>query len=196
MQSVQHRQFDWRDLLVIPQNAGLLTKTAYWRLIKKQLYVPAYIDFKIMVCAEQLPHWDNEISLAGVKDRLGIPKATFNWRPMESEERTCRVATARLAEYWRMTKLDRVCPLIWSATSPDAGLPITSKAEACAHPSGTTRIGTDPKTSIVGTDLRCHAVPNLSVVSASIFPTAGSANPTFTVMKLAYRFADVYLSRF
>lgn len=195
MQSVQHRQFDWRDLSVIPQNAGLLTKTAYWRFIKKQLYVPAHIDFKMMVCAEQLPHWDNEISLAGVNDRLGIPKAKFNWRPMESEERTCRTAMARLAEYWRMTKLDRVCPLMWSATSPETALPITSKAEACAHPSGTTRIGTNAKTSIVGTDLHCHAVPNLSVVSASIFPTAGSANPTFTVMKLAYYFADIYLSR-
>ena len=196
MQGLQRRQFDWRDLSLLPRHAGLLSKTAYWRLIRNQLYVPSDVNFRVMICAEQLPNWQNHISLSSVTDRLGIPKAQLAWQPLESEERTFRITIARLKQYWAAIGFDLVCPLTWSISAMDGSSPIISEAEACAHPSGTTRMGTDPNASIVNPDLSCHAVPNLSVVSASIFPTSGSANPTFTIMKLAYFFADNYLSKF
>ncbi len=78
-------------------------------------------------------------------------------------------------------------------SAADASSPIIDQAEACAHPSGSTRMGTDPAESVVGPDLRCHAIPNVAVASASVFPAAGSANPTFTIMKLALWLADAYL---
>jgi choline dehydrogenase-like flavoprotein len=196
MQGLQRRQLDWRAVSVLSQNAGIMGKAAYWRAVKKQLYVPPEINFKIMLCGEQLPHWKNRISLAPVKDRLGLPKAQLDWCPMDSEERTFRTIISRLAAYWVRTGLDKFCPLIWSLTDLDADMRLVSHAEACAHPSGTTRMGTDPKTSVVGADLSCHAVPNLSIVSASVFPAAGSANPTFTIMKMAYFFADTFLCKF
>ena len=163
--------------------------------MKKQLYVPPQINFKIMLCGEQLPHWQNRISLAPVLDRLGLPKSQLDWRPRDSDERTFRAIIARLGDYWLRTGLDQVCPLIWNLATLDNDMPLVSQAEACAHPSGTTRMGTDPKTSVVGPDLSCHAVPNVSIVSASVFPTAGSANPTFTIMKMAYYFADIFLGK-
>lgn len=195
MQGLQRREFDWRALSVLSQNAGILGKAAYWRVVKKQLYVPPQINFKIMLCGEQLPHWQNRISLAPVLDRLGLPKSQLDWRPRDSDERTFRAIIARLGDYWLRTGLDQVCPLIWNLATLDNDMPLVSQAEACAHPSGTTRMGTDPKTSVVGPDLSCHAVPNVSIVSASVFPTAGSANPTFTIMKMAYYFADIFLGK-
>jgi choline dehydrogenase-like flavoprotein len=84
-------------------------------------------------------------------------------------------------------------PLNWHPAAVDPGMPIIAQAEACAHPSGSTRMGTDPAESVVGPDLHCHAVPNVAVASASVFPTAGSANPTFTIMGLALWLADTYL---
>jgi choline dehydrogenase-like flavoprotein len=66
---------------------------------------------------------------------------------------------------------------------------ILAFAQDYAHPSGTTRMGTERSSSVVGADLVCHHVPNLSVVSASCFPSTGSANPTLTVMLLAWRAA-------
>ncbi|WP_426232191.1 GMC oxidoreductase [Pararhizobium sp. DWP3-4] len=195
MQGLQRRQFNWKELSLLPQSAGILSKAAYWRLMRSQLYVPPDVKFKVMLCAEQLPNWQNTISLSSATDILGIPKAKLDWRPMESEERTFRATIARLRLYWEAAGLNLVCPLIWSWTALDNDAAIIPYAEACAHPSGTTRMGTDPKKSIVDADLRCHAVPNLSVVSASVFPTAGSANPTFTIMKLAFFFADTYLAK-
>lgn len=195
LQGVQRGELDFAELMKFTKNAGLIGKAAYWRLVRKQLFVPKDVEFSIMLCAEQLPHWKNRISLSQSCDRLGLPKALIEWQPMESEDRTLRVALAQLLAYWKAKALDRDCPLALTDIACDENGSIAASAEACAHPSGTTRMGTDPTTSVVGPDLRCHAVANLSVVSASVFPTAGSANPTFTIMKLAYFFADNYLAR-
>jgi choline dehydrogenase-like flavoprotein len=192
-QGVQRRQLDPEDLWQASRNLGLVARSAYWRYLRKQLFVPAGVDLHLMVCTEQLPQWSNRIRLAEKRDRFGVPKAEFDWSPTQSDERTFRSAIAHIAGYWARSGMDRICPLEWTAASSDPSLPIIDGAEACAHPSGSTRMGTDPSESVVGPDLRCHAVPNVSVVSASVFPTAGSANPTFTIMKLALWLADSHL---
>jgi choline dehydrogenase-like flavoprotein len=58
------------------------------------------------------------------------------------------------------------------------------------HQMGTTRMGTDPASSVVDPRLRAHDHPNLSVVSSSVFPTGGAMNPTLTIAALALRAAD------
>jgi choline dehydrogenase-like flavoprotein len=58
------------------------------------------------------------------------------------------------------------------------------------HHMGTTRMGTDPETSVVNPQLRTHDVPNLSIASSSVFVTAGSMNPTLTIAALALKCAD------
>jgi choline dehydrogenase-like flavoprotein len=55
---------------------------------------------------------------------------------------------------------------------------------------GTTRLGRDPKTSVVDSDGQVHGVRGLFVTGSSVFPTAGSANPTLTIAALAIRLAD------
>jgi len=59
-----------------------------------------------------------------------------------------------------------------------------------SHHIGTTRMGTDPECSVVNIDLRVHTVANLHVSGASVFPTSGCANPTFTIVALATRLAE------
>ena len=58
------------------------------------------------------------------------------------------------------------------------------------HHLGTTRMHTDPKQGVVDSDCRVHGVSNLFVAGSSVFPTAGSANPTLTIVALAARPAD------
>ncbi len=65
--------------------------------------------------------------------------------------------------------------------------PITYDA---SHHLGTTRMGTDPKTSVVTPDCRLHSIENVYVAGASVFPTSGCANPTFTIVALAIRLAE------
>lgn len=54
-----------------------------------------------------------------------------------------------------------------------------------AHPQGTCRIGTDPQTSVVDPDGRHHAVKNLYVTDASLFPTTASTHTMVPIMATA-----------
>ena len=58
------------------------------------------------------------------------------------------------------------------------------------HHMGTTRLGRDPKTSVVDPDGQVHGVSGLFVAGSSVFPTAGYVNPTLTIVALAIRLAD------
>jgi choline dehydrogenase-like flavoprotein len=59
------------------------------------------------------------------------------------------------------------------------------------HLMGTTRMGTNPSTSVVDRDCRVHGYRNLFIASSSVFPTTGYANPTLTIVALALRLADM-----
>lgn len=47
---------------------------------------------------------------------------------------------------------------------------------------GGARMGTDPRTSVVGMDHRVHGMDNLFVADPSVFPTAPSVDPSLTIM--------------
>ncbi|WP_170430851.1 GMC oxidoreductase [Ruegeria arenilitoris] len=58
------------------------------------------------------------------------------------------------------------------------------------HTLGTTRMGANPKTSVVDADCRVHRYQNLFVAGSSVFASGGHANPTLTIMALAARLGD------
>lgn len=77
------------------------------------------------------------------------------------------------------------------------GMPIESfnieKRESLggeAHIQGTSRMGTDPATSVVDTKLVHHKVRNLLALGSCVFPTCPAANPTLTLSALACMAAD------
>ena len=57
------------------------------------------------------------------------------------------------------------------------------------HHIGTTRMGSDPHTSVVDADCRVHGVHNLHVAGSSVFPSAGYSGPTMMLIALAIRLA-------
>jgi choline dehydrogenase-like flavoprotein len=58
------------------------------------------------------------------------------------------------------------------------------------HVVGTHRMGTNPCKSVVDASQRSHDVPNMWVVGSGSFPTVCTANPTLTLMALAFKSAD------
>jgi choline dehydrogenase-like flavoprotein len=56
---------------------------------------------------------------------------------------------------------------------------------ALTHMFGTARMGSDPSTSVVGTDFRHHNVDRLYVADSSVFPTNTGVNPQVPIMALA-----------
>ena len=57
------------------------------------------------------------------------------------------------------------------------------------HPVGTCRLGVD-NGAVVDTHLRVHGTDNLWVLSTGVLPSAGTANPTFTMLCLGDELAD------
>ncbi len=58
------------------------------------------------------------------------------------------------------------------------------------HLMGTTRMGNDPKMSVVDHRGRCHDVKNLYVADSSVFVTSGGVNPTSTLQAISLLIAD------
>ncbi|NJN63705.1 MAG: GMC family oxidoreductase [Acidobacteria bacterium] len=67
--------------------------------------------------------------------------------------------------------------------------------ESEGHILGTTRMGRDPRESVVDGDGVHHEVRNLVVLGGSLFPTGSPANPTLTISALALRSADRLFGR-
>lgn len=64
-----------------------------------------------------------------------------------------------------------------------------------AHHMGTTRMGTNPRRSVVTPALRSHHHDNLYISSSSVFVTGGAMNPTLTIAALSLRLAEHLKSR-
>jgi choline dehydrogenase-like flavoprotein len=58
------------------------------------------------------------------------------------------------------------------------------------HELGTSRMGANPKTSVVNQFQQSHDVKNLFVVDGSSHVSASCQNPTWTIMALAWRSCD------
>jgi choline dehydrogenase-like flavoprotein len=58
------------------------------------------------------------------------------------------------------------------------------------HHMGTTRMGHDPKTSVVDANCKVHGIANLYMAGASCYVTAAAPNPTLTLVALTIRLAD------
>ncbi len=58
------------------------------------------------------------------------------------------------------------------------------------HIMGTHRMGNDPNCSVVDGSQKSHDVQNLWIAGSGSFPTVGTANPTLTILGLAFKSAD------
>jgi choline dehydrogenase-like flavoprotein len=180
-------------LSALPDAATLL-QTARWQAFDKLKYWPSNATVQLKLWIEQLPHWNNRIALAHREDSLGQKRLTIDFHRTELEERAFRVMVDRVRALWGR-HFAQLCELEWSAATRDPAARLVDSAEEMAHPAGSARMGHDPATSVVDPQLRVHTIPNVSIASAAVFPTSGSANPTFTIMQLALRAADAVTAR-
>jgi choline dehydrogenase-like flavoprotein len=63
------------------------------------------------------------------------------------------------------------------------------------HVFGTTRMGSNPRTSVVDVDGRCHDTDNLYVADSGIIPASTAVNPMLTIMALSSRISDILAAR-
>ncbi|MFN0121703.1 MAG: GMC family oxidoreductase [Blastocatellia bacterium] len=64
------------------------------------------------------------------------------------------------------------------------------------HWVGTTRMGTNARTSVVNTSGQSHDIPNLFMGDASVFPAYPEKNPTLTNIALSWRMSERLIEKF
>ena len=140
------------------------------------------LDLECMV--EVSPDPDSRITLSDKRDALGTPLSRIDWRVGEREARTLRaMAHAFMRESARLG-----LPVPEPTEEVDDGVVPASFLDV-AHPTGTTRMSSDPATGVVDTDCAVFGIRGLFVAGSSVFPTSGHANPTQTAVALAIRLA-------
>jgi choline dehydrogenase-like flavoprotein len=83
--------------------------------------------------------------------------------------------------------LGKIRPDDWLSEPGDAW---KKRLVDCYHHAGTTRMADHPSQGVVNASLQVFDVENLYVCGGSVFPTSGYANPTLTIVALAFRLAD------
>jgi len=64
------------------------------------------------------------------------------------------------------------------------------------HTQGGTRMGNDPKSSVVNRYGQSWDIPNLFITGSSTHPSMSGFNPTLTIQALAYMSADAIANRY
>lgn len=136
----------------------------------------------VAVC-EDLPDVNNTVTLdPELKDPDGIPAAKVSYTLSENSKKMLAFAVERGKE-------------AMAAAGATDVMARDLVENAGWHHMGTTRMGTDPATSVVNEWGRSHDVKNLFVIDGSIFVTSAGVNPTRTIQALALYVADAIKTR-
>ena len=135
---------------------------------------------------ENLPYADQTIDLdPNVRDQWGLPapRLTYDWR-RPNELARVEFMMQNMEELGRAMGATH----IWRS-------PLGPGAPG-AHHEGGTRMGNDPKTSVVNRYGQSWDIPNLFIIGSSTFPSMSGFNPTLTIQALAYMSADAIVNRY
>jgi choline dehydrogenase-like flavoprotein len=141
---------------------------------------PTPAEMRVLTIVEQLPTTSGRLSLSHEVDTLGVPRARIDWRLGEAERRSMETFVHVLDEEFRRTGAGALEVEPWLA-----GGDWEDHAFDVFHPAGGARIG-----DVVDEDCRVCDTDSVYVCSAAAFPRSGCANPTLTIIALAFRLAD------
>jgi choline dehydrogenase-like flavoprotein len=131
----------------------------------------------MLVISEDLPMAENRVRLA--EDGRIVLEYTHN--NLEGHERLVRTLCDSLDGF-----VDHAHPISQHHFHLDSLLPLYGTAHMC----GTTRFGTDPKSSVLDPWCKAHELDNLYVTDASVFCSSAAVNPTLTIVANAMRVGD------
>ena len=153
----------------------------YHRLVKKT--GPDIKTIRLRNFMEMEPDPENRVLLGEEKDACGQPVPVVRHRCSELDRRSLVALHETLVDEVARNDLGQLI----SRLHEEDPWPIDLDA---SHHMGTTRMGDDPRNSVVNSDCRLHAIDNVYLAGGSVFPTSGCANPTFTMVALSIRLAE------
>jgi choline dehydrogenase-like flavoprotein len=118
-----------------------------------------------------------------VVDQWGIPVLRFHWKWADHEIRQAR----HMKDTFREIIAAMGGQPLEGPTPSDGGI---AKGGEIIHEVGTTRMGDDPKTSVLNQHCQAWDVKNLYVTDGGCFVSNADKNPTLSIMAIAWRAAE------
>ncbi len=118
-------------------------------------------------------------------DKFGIPVLRFHYKWSDYEIKQAKHMKETFAEI-----IDRMGGVVtWGKSGPENNYGLENPGNII-HEVGTTRMGNDPKRSVLNKYNQAHDANNLFVVDGGSFVSQADKNPTWTILALAIRASE------
>ncbi len=124
-------------------------------------------------------------------DKYGVPVLRFNYQWTDNEIKQAKHMQDTFEEI--IHNMGAIS--LWNKPGKESNYGLTKPGQII-HEVGTTRMGSDPKDSVVNEFERLHDVSNVYVVDAGPFVSQADKNPTWTIMALAMRSSEHIVKEF
>ncbi|MFL2600843.1 MAG: GMC oxidoreductase [Flavobacteriaceae bacterium] len=122
------------------------------------------------------------------KDKYGIPVLRFNYNWSDYERRQANHMNETVKEIVNNIGGH----MLWENGGPDNGLLTPGEV---IHEVGTTRMGDNPKKSVVNKYEQLHDAKNVFIVDGGPFVSQADKNPTWTIMALSWRTSEYIIDQ-
>lgn len=166
----------------------LLSLSYYFvtRYLNRKLYIPKNTKINLQIDFEQQPSKENYIKLSNTLDSYGRKKAIINWKVTQKDKENFNKIISYVDKTFKNDKLLKDVHInkdINSYNFYDA-----------YHPVGTCSMGSD-ENNVLDKNLKVKNFSNLHCISTAIFPSAGSANPTFSLLCFANKLSNNFIKK-
>jgi choline dehydrogenase-like flavoprotein len=150
-------------------------------------FKPRDAEVSLALFCEQLPNEESRLRLGAETDALGMRRIEVDWRIDGREIDTIRAAAFAIRDFLESRNIASVAI---DADLASGNPSFVAKLHDAIHQMGATRMARTRENGFVDPDLKVFGTENLHIAGATVFPSTGSSNPTFTAMALAIRLAD------
>ncbi|GMV20127.1 MAG: GMC family oxidoreductase [Acidimicrobiia bacterium] len=135
---------------------------------------------------EMIPNQDSYCEIdPNTVDKFGIPVLRFHWKWTDHEYNQVK----HMHETFRSIIAEMGGTPMSAMPTRERGYGI-STGGSIIHELGVTRMGNDPKTSVLNSNCQAHDVKNLFVADGGPFVSQPDKNPTWTILALSWRTSD------
>ena len=181
-----YRGLDWKPASIFREAACAVPSIG--GMLSEAIGKTMMCDTIVFAEWEQAPDISNQVRISRQRrDRNGVPLTELHWRKTSFDYRTVKVLFELLGVHVVETLSGRAHAMDWVI---DGGNFPDNRFPAVWHHMGGTRMASSPRKGVVDANLRIFGMHNAYVLGSSVFPTAGFANPTLTIVMLALRLAE------
>ena len=177
LSALQAKRFPKISLADVIRGSIGIPMLGYHRFVKRRLYIPEDTNAHLQLDMEQHPHPENKIFLTTKRDTYGRKIPAIHWAVTNKDLNTIKHCASTLIDNWNSSS---VLPRLKSRSLDFEN----TKPHDAYHPVGVCRMGDDAN-AVVDHDMRVNGLKNVWCITTGVFPTAGTANPTFSMLCLA-----------